>query len=290
MLTSRTLEDVERTVTRMEKELSRRRPEWEMAVRSYLINLLIMMGRYASQREDAPSSVMEVVIHEVCHEMLWTYGYVETKGYRNISRAQVTEYLTEMCVVYTGFGKIMSNSSLHAEQRGLGDPGYIDWWQVSYLRQKFFGASVPVRHTRFGRSLFYLLYAGVCTLFVKLWHACVAMRYRFVYAAFLFVFALILHVVNIYVLPPEMETIKTVLGVVWFVALLLLFLPWKLKDIMFVGLMLLLGGSGIYLFGTKSNPASGVLHGTPWYTPMAIVYIILIFFAYYLSARNERKP
>ena len=242
------------------------------------------------KREFAPSSVMEVVIHEVCHEMLWTYGYVETKGYRNISRAQVTEYLTEMCVVYTGFGKIMSNSSLHAEQRGLGDPGYIDWWQVSYLRQKFFGASVPVRHTRFGRSLFYLLYAGVCTLFVKLWHACVAMRYRFVYAAFLFVFALIVHVVNIYVLPPEMETIKTVLGVVWFVALLLLFLPWKLKDIMFMGLMLLLSGSGIYLFGTKSNPASGVLHGTPWYTPMAIVYIIQIFFAYYLSARNERKP
>ena len=51
MLTSRTLEDVERTVTRMEKELDRRRPEWEMAVKSYLVNLLIMMGRYASQRE-----------------------------------------------------------------------------------------------------------------------------------------------------------------------------------------------------------------------------------------------
>ncbi|MBR5123679.1 MAG: helix-turn-helix domain-containing protein [Clostridia bacterium] len=51
MLTARTLEDVERTVTRMEKELDRRRPEWEMAVKSYLINLLIMMGRYASQRE-----------------------------------------------------------------------------------------------------------------------------------------------------------------------------------------------------------------------------------------------
>ena len=51
MLTSRTLEDVERTVTRMEKELDRRRPEWEMAVKSYLVNLLIMMGRCASQRE-----------------------------------------------------------------------------------------------------------------------------------------------------------------------------------------------------------------------------------------------
>ncbi|MEE1288521.1 MAG: hypothetical protein UHK44_07980, partial [Bacteroidaceae bacterium] len=85
------------------------------------------------KREFAPSSVMEVVIHEVCHEMLRTCGYKGTKRYLNISPTQVTEYLTEICIVYTGFGKIMSNSSRQAEQRGLGDPGYIDWWQVSYL-------------------------------------------------------------------------------------------------------------------------------------------------------------
>lgn len=51
MLTSRTPEDVEKTLTRMEKELDRRRPEWETAVKSYLTNLLIMAARYASQRE-----------------------------------------------------------------------------------------------------------------------------------------------------------------------------------------------------------------------------------------------
>ncbi len=56
MLTSHTLEDVERTVTRMEKELTRRRPEWEMAVKSYLVNLLIMAGRYASQREQSENT------------------------------------------------------------------------------------------------------------------------------------------------------------------------------------------------------------------------------------------
>ncbi len=57
MLTSRTLEEVERTVSRMEKELDRQRTEWRTAVTSYLVNLLIMMARYASQRErseDAP--------------------------------------------------------------------------------------------------------------------------------------------------------------------------------------------------------------------------------------------
>ena len=77
MLTSRTLEDVERTVTRMEKELDRRRPEWEMAVRSYLINLLIMMGRYASQREDSPSSPRpkeRLVAMEVTRTVMERYG------------------------------------------------------------------------------------------------------------------------------------------------------------------------------------------------------------------------
>ena len=77
MLTSRTLEDVERTVTRMEKELSRRRPEWEMAVKSYLINILIMMGRYASQRENSPTAPRpkeRLVAMEVMRAVMERYG------------------------------------------------------------------------------------------------------------------------------------------------------------------------------------------------------------------------
>ena len=77
MLTSRTLEDVERTVTRMEKELSRRRPEWEMAVKSYLINILIMMGRYASQRENSPTAPRpkeRLVAMEVTRTVMERYG------------------------------------------------------------------------------------------------------------------------------------------------------------------------------------------------------------------------
>ena len=77
MLTSRTLEDVERTVTRMEKELSRRRPEWEMAVKSYLINILIVMGRYASQRENSPTAPRpkeRLVAMEVMRAVMERYG------------------------------------------------------------------------------------------------------------------------------------------------------------------------------------------------------------------------
>ena len=77
MLTSRTLEDVERTVTRMEKELTRRRPEWEMAVKSYLVNLLIMMGRYASQREhpaSAPRPKERLLAMSVMRQVMENYG------------------------------------------------------------------------------------------------------------------------------------------------------------------------------------------------------------------------
>jgi corrinoid protein of di/trimethylamine methyltransferase len=77
MLTSRTLEDVERTVTRMEKELARRRPEWEMAVKSYLITLLIMMGRYASQREkpaSAPRPKERLLAMAVMRTVMETYS------------------------------------------------------------------------------------------------------------------------------------------------------------------------------------------------------------------------
>ncbi|MBO5511067.1 MAG: helix-turn-helix domain-containing protein [Clostridia bacterium] len=77
MLTSRTLEEVDKTLTRMEKELDRRRPEWEMAVRSYLINLLIMMGRYASQREvpaDAPKPKERLLALSAVRTVLERYG------------------------------------------------------------------------------------------------------------------------------------------------------------------------------------------------------------------------
>ena len=77
MLTSRTLEDVEKTLTRMEKELDRRRPEWEMAVRAYLTNLLIMVARYASQREqseDSPRPKERLLALSVIRAVMTRYG------------------------------------------------------------------------------------------------------------------------------------------------------------------------------------------------------------------------
>ena len=77
MLTPRTLEDVERTIVRMEKELSRRYSEWEMAVRSYLTTLLILIGRYTSQRKQpvaAPRPRERLLAMEVMRRVMERYS------------------------------------------------------------------------------------------------------------------------------------------------------------------------------------------------------------------------
>lgn len=218
------------------------------------------------KREFAPSTVMEIVIHEVCHEMLWTYGYVETKGYRNISRAQVTEYLTEICIVYTGFGKIMSNSSRHAEQRGLGDPGYIDWWQVSYLRQKFFNAPVPLRHTGLVSWLDLDDLIAKCQWLKNLYGGSKVVAFRLLY---IFIFLFFLYV-NKYSeglnTNPTIEKVLACIG-------LCMFFPWKIK-LMFGCLSPLLLIFGMTYFWGKS----GVFFNTPWHLPTLCSFSLIFLF------------
>ena len=77
MLTSRTLEDVERTVVRMEKELRRRHSEWETAVKAYLVTLLILIGRYTSQKEkpvSAPRPRERLMAMEVMRRVMERYS------------------------------------------------------------------------------------------------------------------------------------------------------------------------------------------------------------------------
>ena len=215
------------------------------------------------KREFAPSAVMEIVIHEVCHEMLWTYGYVETKGYLNLSPTQVTEYLTEICIVYTGFGKIMSNSSRHAEQRGLGDPGYIDWWQVSYLRQKFFNAPVPFRHTRLVSWLELDDLIVKCQWLKNFYGGSKVVAFRVLY--------LTLFVINNnegLITNPTIKKVLTCIG-------LCMFFPWKIKP-MFGCLSPLLLIFGMTYFWGKS----GVFFNTPWHLPtlcsVSLIFLFLI--------------
>lgn len=107
-----------------------------------------MRDYWIDEIDYAPTSVMDAIIYEICYDMLWFNENKITEGYKNISPDEVMEYLTEICVIYCGFGKIMFNSSQFAIQRRFDNPSNMDLWQISYMRQKFFGASVPVKHTR----------------------------------------------------------------------------------------------------------------------------------------------
>ena len=214
------------------------------------------------KRELTPSSVMEAIIHEVCHEMLWTYGYQVTKGYRDISPKQVTEYLTEICIVYTGFGKIMSNSSRHAEQRGLSDPGYIDWWQVSYLRQKFFNAPVPLRHTGLVSWLELDDLIAKCQWLKNLYGGSKVVAFRLLY---IFIFLYVNKHSEGLNTNPTIEKVLACIG-------LCMFFPWKIKPMFGCLTPFLVLFGLVHLFGTTS----GVLLGTSWYWP-TLVSVCLIF-------------
>lgn len=214
------------------------------------------------KRELTPSSVMEAIIHEVCHEMLWTYGYQVTKGYRDISPKQVTEYLTEICIVYTGFGKIMSNSSRHAEQRGLSDPGYIDWWQVSYLRQKFFNAPVPLRHTGLVSWLELDDLIAKCQWLKNLYGGSKVVVFRLLY---IFIFLYVNKHSEGLNTNPTIEKVLACIG-------LCMFFPWKIKPMFGCLTPFLVLFGLVHLFGTTS----GVLLGTSWYWP-TLVSVCLIF-------------
>ena len=225
-----------------------------------LIDIYFDLDRI-EKRELAPASVMEVVIHEVCHEMLWTYGYKATKCYKDITERLTTEYLTEICIVYTGFGKIMSNSSQHAEQRGLDDPGYIDWWQVSYLRQKFFNASVPLRHT----GLF--AWFELDDLIVKCqWLKNFYGGSKVVVFRLLFIFITLCEIKHSEVLITNPTIQKVVAGICLF-----MFFPWKIKPMFgcLSPILLIIGMTHIW-------GKSGVLFNTPWHFP-SLVSVSLIF-------------
>jgi hypothetical protein len=224
------------------------------------------------KRELTPSSVMEAIIHEVCHEMLWTYGYQVTKGYRDISPKQVTEYLTEICIVYTGFGKIMSNSSRHAEQRGLSDPGYIDWWQVSYLRQKFFNAPVPLRHTGLVSWLELDDLIAKCQWLKNLYGGSKVVAFRLLY---IFIFLYVNKHSEGLNTNPTIEKVLACIG-------LCMFFPWKIKPMFGCLTPFLVLFGLVHLFGTTS----GVLLGTSWYWP-TLVSVCLIFLLLFWKMKSK---
>ena len=244
------------------------------------------------KREFAPSSVMEVVIHEVCHEMLRTCGYKGTKRYLNISPTQVTEYLTEICIVYTGFGKIMSNSSRQAEQRGLVDPGYIDWWQVSYLRQKFFNAPVPFRHSRLSLWLEWDDLIEKCQWLKNVLGGSKMIMWRLLWLAVLIVSFVTLFGTkhNNGLLPETMNfRIRQILCITLLMGMLFPFFPWKKKPMLgCLGFLLcsILNVSVAFLVRHGLKVFEDFLGDTPWRLP---AFVLLIGVCWFVGVKLNSK-
>ena len=240
----------------------------------------------------APSSVMEVVIHEVCHEMLRTCGYKGTKRYLNISPTQVTEYLTEICIVYTGFGKIMSNSSRQAEQRGLVDPGYIDWWQVSYLRQKFFNAPVPFRHSRLSLWLEWDDLIEKCQWLKNVLGGSKMIMWRLLWLAVLIVSFVTLFGTkhNNGLLPETMNfRIRQILCITLLMGMLFPFFPWKKKPMLgCLGFLLcsILNVSVAFLVRHGLKEFEDFLGDTPWRLP---AFVLLIGVCWFVGIKLDSK-
>lgn len=77
MLASNTLEEVGRILGRIEKELSRRRPEWQTAIKAYLTTLLITAGRYVPERERpdiSPRLKERLLVLSVIRTVMEQYG------------------------------------------------------------------------------------------------------------------------------------------------------------------------------------------------------------------------
>lgn len=95
-----------------------------------------------------PAQLLTIIAHELCHKFLWIHGFKET--------SQKIEYVTDACAVYVGFGKIMING---AEVRQISSSGlkittttksvgYLEKWQIAYLRNVFYDIPIPLQCRR----------------------------------------------------------------------------------------------------------------------------------------------
>ena len=88
--------------------------------------------------------VLSIIAHELCHKFLRIHGIMES--------SRKVEYITDACAVFVGFGEILHKGYHRKDTRIAGslqitstmNIGYLDLWQISYIRNRIFGASIPI--------------------------------------------------------------------------------------------------------------------------------------------------
>lgn len=239
-----------------------------------------MRDYWIDEIDYAPTSVMDAIIYEICYDMLWFNENKITEGYKNISLDEVMGYLTEICVIYCGFGKIMFNSSQFAIQRRFDNPSNMDLWQISYMRQKFFGASVPVKHTRR-----WITWAGTELASSKPQYCKVLFRLLF---AMVWIGSLILiNVTELYRYPR----IGGVIASTFLQTMPLVFIPWRWRYVlrtfwgMFTFFLLLTS-----LTSLTSKKSLDTIVAQPWFMSMLLNSLIVTCIYVLMNRRKTRSP
>ena len=88
-----------------------------------------------------PIELVAIIAHEMAHKLLWTRGFKDTSN--------KIEFMTDACAVYAGFGYFLyeaaemvvghhNNGTMSYKQ--IRRVGYLERWQIAYLRNLFFDA------------------------------------------------------------------------------------------------------------------------------------------------------
>lgn len=100
-------------------------------------------------REYLPVELVAIIAHELSHKFLWIHGFKDTSA--------KIEYMTDACAVYLGFGDylyqasdmIVNNYSIDGSVKSVNRRlGYLEKWQIAYLRNKFFDLDIPYLNYR----------------------------------------------------------------------------------------------------------------------------------------------
>lgn len=92
-----------------------------------------------------PVELVATIAHEMAHKLLWSRGFKDT--------TQKIEFMTDACAVYAGFGYFLhqaaemvvgqQNNGMMSYQQ-IRKVGYLERWQIDYLRSRFFDANLAV--------------------------------------------------------------------------------------------------------------------------------------------------
>lgn len=100
--------------------------------------------KHFNAKHYTPAQLLTIIAHELCHKFLWVHGFKET--------SQKIEYVTDACAVYVGFGNILMQGIEVTKFSSSGLTvttttkyiGYLEKWQIAYLRTIFYNVPIPL--------------------------------------------------------------------------------------------------------------------------------------------------